>query len=76
MADDPRMCEAFRQGVDIHTVTAATVAVIIAFLSTLLTREAPFGLGDIVFFAGVWLAGTIFAAVILIVIEIVRDRWL
>lgn len=56
--------------------TAATVAVIIAFLSTLLTRESPFGLGDIVFFAGVWLAGTVFAAVILIVIEIIRDRWL
>ena len=56
--------------------TAATVAVIIAFLSTLLTRESPFGLGDIIFFAGVWLVGTIFAAVILIVIEVVRDRWL
>ena len=52
------------------------MAVITAFLSTLLTRESPFGLGDIIFFGGVWLAGTIFAAVILIVIEVIRDRWL
>lgn len=54
--------------------TAATIAVVIALLSTVLTRDTPFALGDVIFFLGVWLAGTIFAAVILMVIELIRDR--
>lgn len=54
--------------------TAATIAVVIALLSTVLTRDTPFTLGDVIFFLGVWLAGTIFAAVILMVIELIRDR--
>ncbi len=54
--------------------TGATIAVIIALLSTVLTRETPFGLGDVIFFLGVWVAGTVIAAVILMVIELIRDR--
>ena len=56
--------------------TGATVAVLIAFASTLMTREMPLDLLDILFFLGVWLAGTIAAAVLLAVFEMLRDRWL
>jgi len=56
--------------------TGATIAVIIAFVSTLMTREMPLDIFDILFFLGVWLAGTIAAAVLLAVFEMVRDRWL
>lgn len=56
--------------------TGATIAVIIAFGSTLMTREMPLDIFDILFFLGVWLAGTMAAAVLLAVFEMVRDRWL
>ncbi|MDO5669879.1 MAG: hypothetical protein Q4G50_07730 [Corynebacterium sp.] len=56
--------------------TGATIAVIIAFVSTLLTREMPLDIFDILFFLGVWLAGTIAAAVLLAAFEMIRDRWL
>lgn len=56
--------------------TGATIAVIIAFVSTLLTREMPLDIFDILFFLGVWLAGTIAAAAILAFLEFARDRWL
>ncbi|MCS5478562.1 hypothetical protein NYP18_02720 [Corynebacterium sp. YIM 101645] len=55
--------------------TGATIAVIIAFISTLITREWPLGLPDILFFLGVWLATTVIAAVILMAIEMFRDRF-
>lgn len=55
--------------------TGATIAIIIALLSTVLTRDEPFSLGGVFFFLGVWLAGTIIAAVILVVIELIRDRY-
>lgn len=55
--------------------TGATIAVIIAFISTLVTREWPLGLPDILFFLGVWLATTVIAAVILMAIEMFRDRF-
>ncbi|RNE48816.1 hypothetical protein [Corynebacterium alimapuense] len=55
--------------------TAATIAVVIAMISTVLTRDEPFNLGGVLFFLGVWLALTIIAAVILMVIELIRD-WL
>jgi hypothetical protein len=55
--------------------TGATIAVIIAFISTLATREWPLGLPDILFFLGVWLAMTVIAAVILMSIEMFRDRF-
>lgn len=55
--------------------TGATIAVIIAFISTLVTRDWPLGLPDILFFLGVWLAGTIIAAVVLMGIEMIRDRF-
>lgn len=54
--------------------TGATIAVIIAFVSTLLTRDWPLGLTDILFFLGVWAALSVLAAVILGVIEMLRDR--
>lgn len=54
--------------------TAATIAVVVAFLSTLLTRDSPFTLGGVLFFAGVWLAMTIIGAVVLMIIELIRDR--
>lgn len=54
--------------------TGATIAVITAFISTLVTREWPLGLTDILFFLGVWLAATVIAAVILMSIEMFRDR--
>lgn len=54
--------------------TGATIAVIIALLSTVLTRDEPFSLGGVFFFLGVWLAGTIIASVILMVVEMIRDR--
>ncbi|RSZ64204.1 hypothetical protein EAH68_04160 [Corynebacterium hylobatis] len=54
--------------------TGATIAVIIAFISTLVTREWPLGLPDVLFFLGVWLATTVIAAVILMAIEMFRDR--
>lgn len=56
--------------------TGATVAVLIAFASTLMTREMPLDLLDIFFFLGVWLAGTIAAAAILAFLEFARDRWM
>lgn len=56
--------------------TGATIAVLIAFASTLLTRDMPLDLSDILFFLGVWLAGTIAAAVVLALLEFARDRWL
>lgn len=56
--------------------TGATIAVIIAFVSTLMTREMPLDIFDILFFLGVWLAGTIAAAAILAFLEFARDRWL
>lgn len=55
--------------------TGATIAVIIAFISTLVTREWPLGLTDIFFFLGVWLATTVIAAVILMAVEMFRDRF-
>ncbi len=54
--------------------TGATIAVVIAFLSTVLTVDAPFTLPGVLFFLGVWLAGSIFAALILMAIEMIRDR--
>lgn len=54
--------------------TAATIAVVIAFLSTILTVDSPFTLPGVLFFLGVWLAGSIFAALIMMVIEMIRDR--
>ncbi|WIM71413.1 hypothetical protein QP028_04475 [Corynebacterium suedekumii] len=54
--------------------TAATIAVIVAFVSTLTTRQMPLDLGDILFFLGVWAALSVIAAVILMVIELIRDR--
>ncbi|GAB3699995.1 hypothetical protein [Corynebacterium nasicanis] len=56
--------------------TGATIAVLIAFASTLLTREMPLDLMDILFFLGVWLAGTLAAATLLAAFEMIRDRWL
>lgn len=56
--------------------TGATVAVLIAFASTLLTRDMPLDLFDIIFFLGVWAAGTLAAAAILAFLEFARDRWL
>ena len=56
--------------------TGATVAVLIAFASTLMTREMPLDFLDILFFLGVWLAGTIAAAAILAFLEFARDRWM
>lgn len=55
--------------------TGATIAVVIALLSTVLTRSTPFSLGDVIFFLGVWLAGTVIAAVLLMIIELIRDRF-
>ena len=55
--------------------TGATVAVVIAFISMLLTRDWPLGLPDVLFFLGVWLALSVIAAVILMVIELLRDRF-
>ncbi|QGU03845.1 hypothetical protein [Corynebacterium comes] len=55
--------------------TGATIAVIIAFISTLVTRDWPLGLTDILFFLGVWLALSIIAAVILGGMEMLRDRF-
>lgn len=54
--------------------TGATVAVVIAFISTLLTREMPLDFLDILFFLGVWAALSVIAAALLMGFEMLRDR--
>lgn len=55
--------------------TGATIAVVIAFLSTMLTRDWPLALPDVLFFLGVWLALTVIAAVVPMIVELLRDRF-
>lgn len=54
--------------------TGATIAVVIAFVSTLLTREMPLDLLDILFFLGVWAALSVLAGALLMGFEMFRDR--
>lgn len=54
--------------------TGATIAIVIALISTVLTREEPFSLPGVLFFLGVWLAGTIIASLILMVVEMILNR--
>ncbi|AKK07975.1 hypothetical protein CATRI_02510 [Corynebacterium atrinae] len=54
--------------------TGATIAVVIAFISTLVTQDMPLNIFSILFFLVTWATLTVIASAILMAIELIRDR--